>query len=1131
MNNNNIRLHIPAVPYTITTDEYSHDAYCGKVKRFSPMLRSRGFEVYHYGIETSESGANVQIDLMTKEEWTDLRIKSFQFAFPNISIDEARKKHYDPAEPIAPLWNLSSPLIIEFNKRLKIKLKENYRSLSTDIVCLPLASTHNPSMEGLNCVAIETGIGYKNPKQQYRIYESYAWLSNDLGLQDKDPSNYSFVIPNYFDINEFTLSLNPTPLKIGFLGRLGGHKGCSIIVELAKLFPNIEFILCGSGDPTPFLKHPNIKYKSPIHGKERSDYLGSCIAVLCISKYLEPFCGVAVEAQLCGTPVICSDWGGMVETVEQFKTGLRGHTLADYVYGIKMVLDGKFDRNYIRNRAADMFDMYKLANNYEYVFKTVLNIHNGKGGWYSTDTNIPVLINDSLNPIPFKIWQTWKTKDLPEKMKECVDKLKNEHPNFEHNLFDDNDCYEFIKKYFPIEVLLAYDALIPGAYKADLWRLCVLYIHGGVYMDIKLQFCEGYNLNRFMNKEYFANAGYLEHNEKRIGIYNAFMICKKNNPILLKSIINIVYNVTIKYYGRTPYSITGPLLIGKIFETSEDKPCLSLIHYGPKYSETIRLSNDEIVCEHYKEYRMEQRNVNVKHYEQLWIEKNIYNEKQCDLINIYNNNMWSIDFKKLLKNINCTTIDEVTKHQIKLSNIEKYESELFKVYNFDNKIRLGRNYDGGYVIGDLNNIYDCYISAGISMEESFSRDFISKYNMNKNNCFAFDGTIKDYPWEYTKDITFINKNIGDINNEKITNLHDLLDTYKNIFIKMDIESDEYPWLFTLTDNQLSNIAQITLELHGIYMNDKYTWEEKIKCFEKLNNNFYLIHIHANNYHYKFDKKYPEEIEFTYINKKFLIEPTLNKKQILIENLDFPNNRKFRDYNIDYYPFSQTDLNEVRILLGSSNDNIKKINIPEFLLDDYYNIELEKNKWKDSFSFKIEDKKLVAKRLDNSLGWNYSHYVIFKKIQPMNDSIVLFIGSSINNIKKVEIPDELLKEKYIVSLSLCPYKDTFSFEIEDKLLIIKRLDTSTGWDYNHSVIFKKDNSLILSIGSSINNIKKIKIPDELLKEKYTVSLSFCTYRDTFSFEIEDKLLIIKRLDTSTGWDYNHSVIFKKDNTLI
>ena len=64
-----------------------------------------------------------------------------------------------------------------------------------------------------------------------------------------------------------------------------------------------------------------------------------------------------------------------------------------------------------------------------------------------------------------------------------------------------------------------------------------------------------------------------------------------------------------------------------------------------------------------------------------------------------------------------------------------------EVYNFDKKFRLGVNEDGGYVIGELYGGYDCYISAGVSNEESFSRDFINKYHMNEYNSFAFDGTI------------------------------------------------------------------------------------------------------------------------------------------------------------------------------------------------------------------------------------------------------------------------------------------------------------------------------------------------------------------------------------------------------
>jgi len=139
------------------------------------------------------------------------------------------------------------------------------------------------------------------------------------------------------------------------------------------------------------LIEPNIFYKPPIHGMERSDYLGSLVACIAPTGFVEPFCGVAVEAQLCGTPVITKDYGAQTETVENFKTGLRCHTLADYGHGIQMALDGKFDRSYIRERAVKLYDMYNVAKQYEYTFKTILDVHNGKNGWYSPDTHITAL--------------------------------------------------------------------------------------------------------------------------------------------------------------------------------------------------------------------------------------------------------------------------------------------------------------------------------------------------------------------------------------------------------------------------------------------------------------------------------------------------------------------------------------------------------------------------------------------------------------------------------------------------------------------------------------------------------------------------------------------------------------------
>ena len=229
--------------------------------------------------------------------------------------------------------------------------------------------------------------------------------------------------------------------------------------------------------------------------------------------------------------------------------------------------------------------------------------------------------------------------------------------------------------------------------------------------------------------------------------------------------------------------------------------------------------------------------------------------------------------------------------------------DFLKVYQFDNKLRLGEIGDGGYVFGEVNTEYDCYISAGVSNEESFSRDFINKYNMKKENNFAFDGTIVDYPYNYTSEITFIKKNINSYDDVHNTNLFFLIEKYNNIFLKMDIEGGEYPWLLSINEEQLNKFKQITIEFHGI--NDD-TWgcsyDNKIKCFEKLANTHYLIHVHGNNYA-GVTNNIPDVIELTYVNKNYFDSiPNVNTTALPILNLDFPNSNYVKDYNLNFYPF-------------------------------------------------------------------------------------------------------------------------------------------------------------------------------------------------------------------------------------
>jgi hypothetical protein len=231
--------------------------------------------------------------------------------------------------------------------------------------------------------------------------------------------------------------------------------------------------------------------------------------------------------------------------------------------------------------------------------------------------------------------------------------------------------------------------------------------------------------------------------------------------------------------------------------------------------------------------------------------------------------------------------------------------ELLQVYNFDKKIRCGANCDGGYVFAELDGEYDCYISAGISNEESFSRDFIEKYNMNEYNSFGFDGTINNYPYEYTKKINFIKKNISGFNDDNNSNLSILMNTYKNIFLKMDVEGGEYPWLLSIDDEQLlNNFKQIVIEFHGI-TNDGWgcSYSDKIKCLDKLSKTHYIIHAHPNN-NGPVVNNIPDVIELTYVNKKYFDSiPGLNTWPLPIPKLDCPNDLNLDDINLKFPPFT------------------------------------------------------------------------------------------------------------------------------------------------------------------------------------------------------------------------------------
>jgi mannosyltransferase OCH1-like enzyme len=209
--------------------------------------------------------------------------------------------------------------------------------------------------------------------------------------------------------------------------------------------------------------------------------------------------------------------------------------------------------------------------------------------------------------------------------------LIHQNPEFEYRFFDDNDCRNYIIQHFPKEVLFAYDSLIPGAFKADLWRYCVLFKEGGVYLDIKLYGINGFKLidyiEKDIEKDYFVFDIVIPNHLDLLCIYNAFMMSHPNNPLFYDCIKQIVENVKNKYYGFFSLSPTGPLLLGKIYKMRKNLQQSNFEqHFDFKLKGTCSLLNKENkqILNHYSEYREEQKKTQTKHYSVLWNERNIY---------------------------------------------------------------------------------------------------------------------------------------------------------------------------------------------------------------------------------------------------------------------------------------------------------------------------------------------------------------------------------------------------------------------------------------------------------------------------------------------------------------------------
>jgi mannosyltransferase OCH1-like enzyme len=217
-------------------------------------------------------------------------------------------------------------------------------------------------------------------------------------------------------------------------------------------------------------------------------------------------------------------------------------------------------------------------------------------------------------------------------MRDNILRLLETNPEFDYYLYSDDECAAFIADNFDKDVLAAFHALKPGAYKSDLWRYCILYKLGGVYLDIKyystvpLINIIDENPTVFVKDIHAWKVTYDFFGPECI--YNGFMVSPPKNEIFKLCIDEIVESCKNRMYRKNNVDITGPCMLGRIVEKKYSPEFIknSPFYYTNTY-DTIYYRNT-VILRQYDMYRKEQGRMfkrdNSSHYAVLYAKRDVY---------------------------------------------------------------------------------------------------------------------------------------------------------------------------------------------------------------------------------------------------------------------------------------------------------------------------------------------------------------------------------------------------------------------------------------------------------------------------------------------------------------------------
>jgi len=231
---------------------------------------------------------------------------------------------------------------------------------------------------------------------------------------------------------------------------------------------------------------------------------------------------------------------------------------------------------------------------------------------------LPARLQGASRQIPRKVFMTWETLPAPPEMEQKMMSWVTANPSYDFYFYDAADRLAFLKTHFEPAVFAAYDELIPKAFKADLWRYCVLLVEGGIYVDSK---CEAHlPLDEVIRD---CDECCVPHDTDTF-IAIAWLAFRNGHDILRLLIAHIVGRVQRFDKSPHPLALTGPAVFSAAvnihFGITKRIPRTAMETYQILLYERDQIFTVDgvLLCRTTYDGYKEKNNPMWKHYPQLW---------------------------------------------------------------------------------------------------------------------------------------------------------------------------------------------------------------------------------------------------------------------------------------------------------------------------------------------------------------------------------------------------------------------------------------------------------------------------------------------------------------------------------